>query len=163
MHSTGIFFGFQTGPGTEAKLAVLVLLTDEQRLGAQQPGQTAPNSCTWKSPTAAEALQEAMASPSWQGPRAVAGARHCPEINQVIRPWDRDAGHTLQKGCRPGKSHLPPGPRAAMTRQNRFLQRAWAAPSHDHKEPGSLETHCADVPKPCLAVGTSSSLPLSLL
>lgn len=55
-----------------------------------------------------------MASPSWQGPRAVAGVRRCPEINQVIRPWDGDVGHTLQKGGRPGKSHPPPGPRAAM-------------------------------------------------
>lgn len=59
--------------------------------------------------------------------------------------------HALQKGGRPGKSYPPPGLRAAMTRQDRFLWSTRAAPSRDHKEPGSLQFHCANVPKPCLA------------
>lgn len=44
-----------------------------------------------------------------------------------------------------------------MTRQDRFLWSAWAAPSHAHKEPARLQTHCANMPKPCLEVGTSSA------
>lgn len=83
-----------------------------------------------------------------------------------VIPSKREAGqgkatHTRAEGCHDETRQV--SMECLGLSSSRFLWSAWAAPSHAHKEPPRLQTHCANMPKPCLELGTSSSLPSPLL